>query len=162
MKSAVYSSPLGDILLAAGKDALTGLWFIGQRYEGRSLPEGCPRVQAADDPILQSASEWLDEYFSGKVPELCFALRPEGTAFQRRVWEALLHIPYGETVSYGEIAGQIGCASARAVGGAVGKNPISLIVPCHRVLGADGSLTGYAGGTDRKKKLLEWERRNRE
>lgn len=158
MKTAIYSSPLGEILLAAGEDALTGLWFVGQRYEGRGLPENCERTELGGDAVLRSAAQWLDEYFSGEKPELCFALSPGGTAFQRRVWDVLLTVPYGETVSYGEIAARLGCRSARAVGSAVGKNPISLIIPCHRVVGADGGLTGYAGGIERKKKLLELER----
>ena len=157
MKTAVYFSPLGEILLAAGEDALTGLWFVGQKYEGRGLPTDCERTELGTDVVLQSAARWLDDYFSGKAPEPHFELDPPGTAFQRRVWDELRNIPYGETVSYGDIAARLGCRSARAVGSAVGKNPISLIIPCHRVLGADGSLTGYAGGTERKRKLLELE-----
>ena len=161
MKTTVYISPLGRILLAAEDGALTGLWFAGQKYEGRGLPESCVSVSPDREEILAAAAEWLDSFFAGEIPELNFSLRPKGTPFQLRVWKALTEIPYGKTVSYGQLAEKLGCRSARAVGSAVGKNPISLIIPCHRVIGADGSLTGYAGGIDRKKQLLALEQTQR-
>ena len=113
--------------------------------------------------LFEKTRAWLERYFAGKAPELDVPLRPDGTAFQRAVWELLREIPYGETISYGELAAALAERSgrpcpARAVGGAVGRNPVSILVPCHRVVGADGSLTGYAGGTERKRKLLEIER----
>ena len=130
-----YSSPLGEILLAANDNGLTGLWFYGAKY---------------------FAAELEDERTEKLTPVLRQTLR--GSDFRRRVWAELEKIPYGETVTYGEIAKKLGVKSAQAVGGAVGHNPVSIIVPCHRVLGADGSLTGYAGGTDKKARLLELER----
>ena len=145
LHTTIWQSPLGGILLAEEDGALCGLWFRGQKYEGAGLPAGIVR--------------WLTRYFAQERPERDFPLAPKGTAFQKRVWRALEEIPMGETRSYGEIAAQLGCASARAVGAAVGRNPISLIIPCHRVLGADGSLTGYAGGRDRKRALLRLEGR---
>ncbi len=156
-------SPLGEILLAARGGALTGLWFRGQKYEQAGLdrpgPEPERETPEADRQVLDRAQRWLEAYFAGARPEADFPLRPAGTDFQRRVWEALRAIPYGETLSYRELAERVGCASARAVGAAVGRNPISLLIPCHRVLGADGSLTGYAGGLERKKALLELEKK---
>ena len=149
-----YFSPLGGITLASDGQALTGLWFQGQKYYGRTLGTAW---EARDLPIFRQAKDWLDVYFSGRVPDFTPPLRPMGTDFQRRVWAALAAIPYGETRSYGDIARELSCTSARAVGGAVGKNPISLIIPCHRVTGAGGSLTGYAGGLDRKAALLALE-----
>ena len=148
----VYPSPLGPLTLASDGCALTGLWLAGQRYFGGSAAAW----EGKDDvPVFIDARLWLDSYFAGEEPagdEL--PLLPAGTDFQQRVWQQLLQIPYGETVTYGDIAQRIGCASARAVGGAVGKNPISIIVPCHRVVGSDGALTGYAGGISRKEWLL--------
>ena len=156
-----YESPLGRMLLAADDGGLTGVWFYGQRYFARGL-EGAEKNtetgELADSPVLLAARRWLDAYFAGGRPGVAgLPLAPLGTAFQRRVWDALLAIPYGETRTYGELAAALG-SSPRAVGTAVGKNPISVIIPCHRVLGADGSLTGYAGGLDRKRVLLELER----
>ena len=153
-----YTSPLGEILIAAKGEALTGLWFAGQKYFAAGMGEVVP-VTPEDCVTIRQAVCWLDEYFSGKEPELQPCLEPEGTPFQKRVWEALREIPWGETVSYGQIAEKIGCKSPRAVGTAVGRNPISLLIPCHRVLGSNGSLTGYAGGLERKKFLLEREKR---
>ncbi|MBQ6120043.1 MAG: methylated-DNA--[Clostridia bacterium] len=155
-----YSSPLGEIILASDGEALTGLWFAGQQYEGSTL---AAEHGEKDLPVFDETRRWLDVYFTGKVPGFTPPLRLRGTDFRKTVWEVLLTIPFGKTVTYGEIAAQIaretgGSVSARAVGGAVGRNPISLIVPCHRVLGANGSLTGYAGGVERKEKLLEMER----
>ena len=156
-----YDSPLGGILLAADEIGLTGLWFYGQKYFARGLPD--ERVEQ-ETPVLAETKRWLDVYFSGKEPDFTPPLHPVGSAFRRSVWEILLQIPYGQTTTYGEIARRLaekqGLArmSAQAVGGAVGHNEISIIIPCHRVVGTNGNLTGYAGGTAKKKKLLELER----
>lgn len=156
-----YHSPLGDILLAADETGLTGLWFDGAKYYANGLD---PKHQETDTPVLAQTKEWLTFYFSGKEPPFCPPLHMTGTPFQLAVWELLRQIPYGKTVTYGEIARiiarQRGLAhmSAQAVGGAVGHNKISILIPCHRVLGTDGSLTGYAGGTDRKEQLLTLEK----
>lgn len=157
-----YSSPLGEMLLAADKAGLTGLWFEGQKYFARSLEqEHLEQVI----PVLTQAKEWLDLYFSGKRPDFEVPLHLTGTDFQNEVWEILRAVPYGQTTTYGEIAKTLAARrglahmSAQAVGGAVGHNPISVMVPCHRVVGADGSLTGYAGGIDKKEALLRLERR---
>ena len=155
-----YDSPLGRILLAADEIGLTGLWFEGQKYYAAQLPEAHTEQET---PILAEAKRWLDIYFTGKEPDFLPPLHPIGSAFRQAVWEILLQIPYGQTMTYGEIArrmaAQKGLArmSAQAVGGAVGHNEISVIVPCHRVVGTNGSLTGYAGGIDKKMKLLELE-----
>ena len=155
-----YDSPLGGILLAADEIGLTGLWFDGQKYFARDLP--AERIDR-DTPILSEARHWLDIYFTGKEPDFLPPLHPMGSAFRQSVWEILLRIPYGQTTTYGEIARQLAekkglsQISAQAVGGAVGHNEISIIIPCHRVVGTNGSLTGYAGGIDRKIKLLELE-----
>ena len=150
------SSPLGEVILCAHGGALRGLWFAGQKYESRGADLSLGESKG-DKAVLDKARRWMDEYFSGNEPIVDFPLDPPGTAFQKTVWMELLSIPYRHTISYGELAERIGCKSARAVGSAVGKNPISLIIPCHRVLGAAGSLTGYAGGVERKKYLLEME-----
>ena len=155
-----YPSPLGELTLASDGTALTGLWIKGQKYFGG----GATLWEVQDDlPVFAAASSWLDAYFAGEEtdPE-DLPLAPTGTEFQRTVWQALRDIPYGTTVTYGELASRIGCGSARAVGAAVGRNPISIIVPCHRVLGADGSLTGYAGGIDCKRWLLDHEELSRQ
>ena len=155
-----YDSPLGPMLLAAEGDWLTGAWFEGQKYFGRTLAAG--RAEG-DAPVLTLARRWLEVYFSGREPDFAVPLRPSGTPFQQEVWAALREIPYGQTTTYGAIARQMAARrglprlSAQAVGGAVGRNPICILVPCHRVLGADGSLTGYAGGVERKRRLLEME-----
>lgn len=152
-----YPSPLGELVLASDGAALTGLWFRGQKYFGSTLIEPVSRREV---PPFDGVRRWLDAYFDGKEPNFTPLLRCGGTPFQMAVWEALRDIPYGTTVTYGQLAGQIaerlGRAhmAAQAVGGAVGHNPISLIIPCHRVVGADGSLTGYAGGLERKRRLL--------
>lgn len=156
-----YESPLGRILLAADEEGLTGLWFEGQKYFARSLRN---EQEEKEIPLFERAKRWLDLYFSGTEPDLSVPLHFLGTDFQKKVWEILCAIPYGHTMTYGEIAGHLAAEkgsspmSARAVGGAVGRNPISILVPCHRVVGASGSLTGYAGGLDRKVKLLTLER----
>ena len=155
-----YLSPFGEILLAADEKGLSGLWFVGAKYFGKGLPKDC---KEGTTEALEETVHWLDEYFEGKEPTFTPPLHPDGTAFQEAVWRLLLRIPYGETVTYGELAkqlaGEMGLAhmSAQAVGGAVGRNPISLIVPCHRVMGADGSLVGYAGGIEKKEALLRLE-----
>lgn len=153
-----YVSPLGGILLAADEDGLFGLWFEGQKYFARGVGECC-EVRL---PVFESVQRWLDIYFSGDNPGFVPPLHLRGTAFQREVWALLLDVPFGQTVTYGELARLVERrrgmpVSARAVGGAVGHNRVSLIVPCHRVVGAGGSLTGYAGGLERKAALLRLE-----
>lgn len=153
-------SPLGGLLLASDGEALTGLWFAGQRYYAHSL---APEREERTLPVFEAAARWLGDYFAGRAPEDCPLLRPQGTAFQREVWALLREIPRGETITYGDLARKLakkrGLArfSAQAAGGAVARNPISLLIPCHRVVGADGALTGYAGGLDRKRALLALE-----
>ena len=155
-----YDSPLGGILLAADAVGLTGLWFDGQKYFARGLS---PEREEQELPVLLEAKRWLDIYFTGKEPDFLPPLHPNGSAFRRSVWEILLQIPYGKTMTYGEIACKLAekqklpRMSAQAIGGAVGHNEISIIIPCHRVVGTNGSLTGYAGGIDKKVKLLELE-----
>ena len=155
-----YQSALGNILLAADEIGLTGLWFEGQKYFANTLPD---ETVSQEIPILTEAKSWLDMYFAGEEPKFTPALHLTGSPFRQAVWKILLQIPYGQTVTYGEIAQQlaaeqgISTMSAQAVGGAVGHNKISIIIPCHRVIGADGSLTGYAGGIDKKIALLKLE-----
>ena len=155
-----YESPLGGVLLAADEIGLTGLWFDGQKYFAGNLPKVYAERETS---ILLEAKRWLDIYFSGKEPDFTPPLHPIGSAFRQSVWEILLQIPYGKTTTYGEIARQLSekmglsRMSAQAVGGAVGHNKIAIIIPCHRVVGTNGSLTGYAGGIDKKGKLLELE-----
>lgn len=161
-----YDSPLGTMLLAADETGVTGVWFAGQKYFARTL-EADAREETGTLPApsaLDAARRWLDEYFSGREPDFSVPLHLTGTAFQQSVWAMLRAIPYGTTVTYGEIARRLAAErgvsriSAQAVGGAVGRNPVSVIVPCHRVVGADGGLTGYAGGLDKKQKLLALEK----
>ncbi len=157
-----YQSPLGGITLASDGKVLTGLWFDGQRHFGETLA-GTPSQKSL--PVFEEAERWLDRYFSGGIPDFAPPLLLRGTLFRRLVWEQLLLVPYGGTVTYRQLAERLSaqtgrCVSARAVGNAVGHNPVSLIIPCHRVIGADGSLTGYAGGTDRKSELLRMENEN--
>ena len=147
-------SPLGTITLASDGAALIGLWFEGQKHDCCHLS---PDAVEAEAPVFADTRRWLDCYFAGDVPDFTPPLAPRGTAFQQRVWALLRQIPYGATVSYGDLAARLGCPSARAVGQAVGRNPISLLIPCHRVLGAGGRLTGYAGGLWRKEALLRLE-----
>ena len=155
-----YRSPMGNILLAADHIGLTGLWFEGQKYFARSL-DG--EHEEKEMPVLKKAKQWLDIYFSGKEPDFTVPLHLTGTDFQNEVWEILYSIPYGQTMTYGEIAKQLAARrglkrmSAQAVGGAVARNEISIIVPCHRVVGTNGSLTGYAGGIKKKVELLKLE-----
>lgn len=155
-----YDSPLGGITIAGCGGALVGLWFDSQQHFGEALsPEHCERPL----PVLCQAARWLDIYFGGGVPDFTPPLELRGTAFRREVWDLLLSIPYGRTATYGQLAERISMArgtartSARVIGGAVARNPISLIVPCHRVIGAGGALTGYAAGTERKARLLALE-----
>lgn len=156
-----YQSPIGNILLAADEIGLTGLWFEGQKYFALYLDK---EHEEKELPIFKQTKRWLDVYFSGKEPDFSVPLHFTGTDFQNEVWEILYSIPYGTTMTYGEIAKQIAAKrglkrmSAQAIGGAVGHNEISIIVPCHRVVGSNGSLTGYAGGIDKKIWLLTLEK----
>ena len=156
-----YESPLGRILLLEEKGGLAGAWFAGQKYFPAltGVPEG-------DSPVLDLTKDWLDRYFGGLRPQPReLPLTPAGSAFQRQVWSLLREIPYGQTVTYGALARELAALrgiksmSAQAVGGAVGRNPISVIIPCHRVVGTGGRLTGYAGGLERKQWLLDWEQK---
>ncbi|MCR5173863.1 MAG: methylated-DNA--[protein]-cysteine S-methyltransferase [Oscillospiraceae bacterium] len=152
-----YASPLGAVTLASDGTALTGLWFEGQKYYAETLG---PEFAEHPLSVFDRAVEWLDIYFRGRDPGSPPPLSPSGTPFRLAVWEFLLTVPYGHTVTYGDIAKALseksarGHTSARAVGNAVGHNPLSLFIPCHRVVGAGGSLTGYAGGLERKRRLL--------
>lgn len=155
-----YVSPLGAITLACDEEAVTGLWFNGQKHFGNILP---PDTQEQEKPLLKEAKKWLDIYFSGREPDFLPPLRYDSTPFRKAVCDIMLTIPYGRTMTYGDIAARVAHQrglekmSAQAVGGAVGHNPISLMIPCHRVVGTGGSLTGYGGGIARKVKLLEME-----
>ena len=156
-----YASPLGGILLAADEIGLTGLWFDGEKY----FADGLDLEHTAQETlILREAKRWLDVYFSRQEPNFTPPLHPIGSPFRQEVWELLLQIPYGQTTTYGALAKQLAekhglpRMSAQAVGGAVGHNEISIIIPCHRVVGTNGSLTGYAGGIDKKVKLLTLEK----
>ena len=155
-----YESPLGKILLASDMNSLTGLWFQGQAHAPSLTSQPLSDTKS---PVFRMTTCWLDLYFQGRDPGFLPPLSPHGTEFRELVWQLLLEIPYGETCSYQALA-ELAAArmnrprmSAQAVGGAVGHNPISLIIPCHRVIGSDGSLTGYAGGLDRKQWLLDLE-----
>ena len=156
-----YQSPIGKMLLTADGIGLTGVWFDKQKYFARSLGK---EWEEKEQEVLRDTKKWFDIYFSGNEPKFSVPLHLIGTPFQMEVWEILLTIPYGKTMTYGEIAKKIAVRrgmermSAQAVGGAVGQNPIGVIVPCHRVIGAKGSLTGYAGGIDKKIKLLQLEK----
>ena len=169
--TAAYNSPLGPIVIESDGEALTGLRFGEEQPDmrfvnsgNRTIPHSMPTQTIA---VFDEAIRWLDEYFSSKRTENAvmgektdgrIAVRPKGTAFQQRVWQTLLTIPYGETVSYGEVARLVGCKSAQAVGQAVGANPIALLIPCHRVIAVHGKLGGYAYGIELKRHLLEWEK----
>ena len=157
----MIQTPLGEIRLRSDGKSLTGLWFVGQVNDAKNNRD----IEMKDDlPIFGQVETWLESYFFGKQTPITFPLQPKGTIFQERVWKILQEIPYGETMTYGDIAQSIakekGIAtySAQAVGQAVGKNPISILIPCHRVLGKNGTLTGYAGGVHRKEQLLRIER----
>ena len=158
-----YSSPLGRITMASDGECLTGLWFDGQKYFADTLPA---QHEEKDLDVFRRTDKWLDMYFSGKKPDFTPPLRMRGTSFRQEVWQILLTIPFGKTMTYGEIAKILAdrrgnnSMSAQAVGGAVAHNPVSLIIPCHRVIGTNGALTGYAGGLDKKTWLLDMERKN--
>jgi len=154
--STTYNSPIDTITLACHDNSLVGLWTQGQKYHGDTIPEDM--VEKNDIPIFDAAKKWLDRYFAGGKPDITeLPLAPIGGEFRQAVWKILCEIPYGEVITYGEIAKKISCRSAQAVGEAVGHNPISIIIPCHRVVGSNGSLTGFSGGIDMKVKLLELE-----
>lgn len=157
-----YESSLGNILIVSDENNIIGLWFEGQKYFLANIKDDI--TQKDDLPILQSAKLWLDQYFAGQKPNIAnLKLAPRGNDFRLTVWKILCEIPYGQLTTYGEIAKKVAIVmnkesmSAQAVGGAVGHNPISIIIPCHRVVGSHGSLTGYAGGIDKKIKLLQLE-----
>lgn len=157
MYSTNYSSPLGEMIIASDDEAICGLWFYNQKYFLSSLNDEL--IENDDLAIFKEVKRWLDDYFNGNNPEINFKLKPVGSDFRCRVWKILSEIPYGETLTYGEIASRISpTMSAQAVGGAVGHNPISILIPCHRVLGANGKMAGYAAGIDKKIKLLELEK----
>ena len=157
-----YDSPLGPISLASQGESLIGAWMEGQKYFAATIRgETC---QGQDLPVLRKAKDWLDQYFAGEKPPISsLPLAPQGSPFRQRVWQLLCEIPYGQVTTYGDLARQLAkgagmeTMSAQAVGGAVGHNPISIIIPCHRVVGAGGSLTGYAGGLQKKIQLLKLE-----
>jgi methylated-DNA-[protein]-cysteine S-methyltransferase len=160
--STSYPSPLGALTLACDGNNLVGLWIDGQKYHGGTIPEAMTADN--DIPVFDAAKEWLDKYFAGKKPAVSeLPLAPIGGDFRQEVWGILCEIPYGEVITYGGIAKKMAAKmnkesmSSQAVGGAVGHNPISIIIPCHRVVGSNGSLTGYAGGLDKKVKLLKLE-----
>lgn len=154
MYSTNYTSPLGEMLIVSDGDAICGAFFYGQKH----FPSFENLVQKDDLAIFSDVRKWFDEYFRGLNPRIDFELRPQGSEFRLKVWKILSEIPYGQTLTYGEVASRISpTMSAQAVGGAVGHNPLAILIPCHRVLGANGKMTGYAGGLDRKVKLLEIE-----
>lgn len=150
-----YSSPIGEMLIVSDGEAVCGVWFYGQK----NFPSFDNLIQNDNLAIFKDVKEWFDDYFNGSNPKIDFKLNPQGSEFRVRVWKILREIPYGETLTYGEIAREISpTMSAQAVGGAVGHNPISVLIPCHRVLGRNGELTGYAGGVDKKMRLLDLEK----
>lgn len=158
-----YASVLGMLQMASKDDELIGLWLEGQKNFAGTL-RGKEVRREDDREVFRGAKDWLDRYFAGEKPRVAeLSLAPEGTEFQKQIWKILCEIPYGQVTTYGAVAREVmvrmnrKSMSAQAVGGAVGHNPISIIIPCHRVIGADGSLTGYAGGLDKKRKLLEHE-----
>jgi methylated-DNA-[protein]-cysteine S-methyltransferase len=149
-----FASPIGNLLLAAGEAGLAGVWFERQKHR----PDRAGWTRAPDNPLLARARRQLAEYFARRRREFDLPLDPQGTPFQRAVWKAIAGVPYGTTISYAELARRAGHPGAmRAVGAATGRNPLGIIVPCHRIVGADGSLTGYAGGLARKRALLAFE-----
>lgn len=150
-----YHAPLGRITLASDGEALSGLWIEEQLHFAATAGK---MIQRDDLPVFREAKTWLDRYFSGERPRIqTLPLAPVGSPFRQAVWKILMEIPYGEVITYGEISKALGTGCAQAVGGAVGHNPISIIIPCHRVIGAGGNLTGYAGGLDKKIWLLRHE-----
>ncbi|MBQ7372056.1 MAG: methylated-DNA--[Blautia sp.] len=162
MRYCYYDSPVGRLLLSADGGAITGLWIEGQKYYADTLEPDSQ--ETPEDPVLKAACAWLDRYFAGeKPPAKELPLAPKGSAFRQEVWKLLCEIPYGEVLTYGEISRRIArknhreTMSAQAVGQTVGHNPISILIPCHRVVGSSGSLTGYAAGIEKKIQLLELE-----
>lgn len=151
-----YISPMGELLIVSDGKTLVGVWFLDQKHFKSSINED---VIVNDNlTIFNDVKQWFDDYFNGLNPKINFKLNPQGSEFRKKVWKILTEIPYGQTVTYGEIASRISPSmSAQAVGGAVGHNPIGIIIPCHRVLGKNGKLTGYAGGLHRKIELLKLE-----
>ena len=164
--TSTYTTPIGDVLLASKNNELIGLWFEGQKYYLNSINE---EMQVKnEEEILKKTKNWLDRYFKGEKPSIKeIKINPNGSDFRKEVWKILCKIPYGKTITYKEIAEKLAkerglkSMSAQAVGGAVGHNPISIIIPCHRVVGSDGKLTGYAGGLDKKEYLLKLEQTNK-
>jgi methylated-DNA-[protein]-cysteine S-methyltransferase len=155
-----YNSPFGEITIASDGDNVIGIWYDGQRYFGTTLAQG---YKEKDLPIFCHVKKWLDAYFNGENPKMTLPIKLDGSQFQLVVWQILLSIPYGQTMTYGEVAMRvsetlgIASMSAQAVGNAVGRNPISIVVPCHRVVGSNGKMVGYAGGIERKIGLLKLE-----
>ena len=155
MFSTNYASPIGEMLIVSDGEAICGVWFYGQKH----FPSFENLIQKDDLAVFRDVKNWFDDYFNGSNPKIDFKLNPRGSQFRQKVWAILSEIRYGETMTYGEIASKISpTMSAQAVGGAVGHNPISILIPCHRVLGANGKLTGYAGGIDKKEELLKLEK----
>ena len=149
-----YVSPVGEMLIAGDAESICRVSFCGQKH----FPSYDDFTRKDDLPIFEDVKNWFDDYFKGLNPEINFKLNPQGTEFRLKVWKILSEISYGETLTYGEIASMISdTMSAQAVGGAVGHNPIAILIPCHRVLGSKGKLTGYAGGLDKKIELLKLE-----
>ena len=152
-----YFSPIGEMIIVSDGEAICGVWFYGQKHFLSSIDEDI--AENDELAIFDEVKEWFDDYFRGLSPEINFKLKPFGTDFRMKVWKILGEIPYGQTITYGEIASILSDGmSAQAVGGAVGHNPIAILIPCHRVVGADGRLTGYAGGLERKMELLRLEK----
>ena len=149
----LYQSPLGPLSIVVDEESLVGIWFCDQA----NCEQGLEHIEEACQPLHGAVFEWLDRYFIGENPSMPFPLSPQGTDFQQRVWTYLDQIPYGESRTYGEIARALSCKSAQAIGQAVGRNPLILLIPCHRVLGTEKKLTGYAAGLDRKRWLLQHE-----
>lgn len=156
-----YQTPLGKLSLVREEQNLIGAWFEGQQHYFAKIDPITCLIASEDDPLFTPFITWLDDYFAQKAPDVSVLrpyLKPKGTAYQQAIWQLLLELPYGKTTSYLDIATRYGDTSARAVGGAVGKNPLSLFIPCHRVIAKNGNLTGYAGGLDRKTALLNLEK----
>lgn len=149
-----YDSPLGKLYLVSDDTSLLGLWIEGQKHFLRKVNQPIHK----ETKIIKETKQWLDAYFQGKEPKMNLSLNPQGTSFQKQVWDILCTIPYGQTMTYKEIANTFSSKmSAQAIGQAVGHNPISILIPCHRVIGTNGKLTGYAGGIDKKEWLLKHE-----
>lgn len=151
-----YESPLGEMLIVSDGEAICGAWFYGQKHFKSTIVE--KTIPDDDLAIFKQTKQWFEDYFNGLNPQINFKLKADGSQFRQKVWKILSEIPYGETLTYGEIASRISPnMSSQAVGGAVGHNPISILIPCHRVIGRDGKLTGYAAGLDKKIELLKIE-----